>query len=406
MKIGKQAISIIRVVIAFSIFFQGIITHAQQGASIVRTRWSNDGSLIAGLDTNGVLYIWDGINGSPIYQVDIKARAVSDLEWDAQNKRIAIAVPELSSIQIWDVTQGELEQSLEVQPTIQGNILIAWSPDGNLLAGVYANEPESMNIWKAENNRFNLLSNSIPVNFPYDLYWNDNGSSLILTDFNGIHIFNNLSEGNTNRDTVLNVPTIYAQISPDQTKFVALVATDIFTAETEIRVLRAGTGEVITQLPETEQFVGQLSWIPGSQSVITRSNETNFNVWESSSGAKIDSFQITRETADHLGDRSPYLGRIAITDQFATSIRDNTINFIPFAPSLNSLRGIAPECLTDADNPSPQAEEALSKKALDALDKGKLPNFVEKVKKLKKGDIPEACAADLIAVAEALIAEG
>jgi hypothetical protein len=60
-------------------------------------------------------------------------------------------------------------------------------------------------------------------------------------------------------------------------------------------------------------------------------------------------------------------------------------------------------CNAKAD--SLEAIEFLSSEAVEALTVEMLPNFITEIEALPEGAIPAGCAADLIAVAEAIIGQ-
>ena len=75
------------------------------------------------------------------------------------------------------------------------------------------------------------------------------------------------------------------------------------------------------------------------------------------------------------------------------SFSDSAIQIVVPFPSLGELQAISKRCTTQPD---------IQQRLTSRIDQAKLPDFVTEVKKLSKEQIPPACAADLIAVAEAL----
>jgi WD40 repeat protein len=76
---------------------------------------------------------------------------------------------------------------------------------------------------------------------------------------------------------------------------------------------------------------------------------------------------------------------------------------VPIA-TLAGLNSVAKLCLVDTQTRSSSITFLESDKML-VLEANDLPDFITRVKALPKGAIPPACAADLIAVAEAIIAQ-
>jgi hypothetical protein len=73
--------------------------------------------------------------------------------------------------------------------------------------------------------------------------------------------------------------------------------------------------------------------------------------------------------------------------------------------SVERVQGIARRCLADTDTLTSAVTAVLNDVVINSLTKLTLPAFVTAIKALPTGAIPVACSADLVAVAEAVIAE-
>ncbi|HEX2622148.1 MAG TPA: hypothetical protein VHL11_18450, partial [Phototrophicaceae bacterium] len=87
------------------------------------------------------------------------------------------------------------------------------------------------------------------------------------------------------------------------------------------------------------------------------------------------------------------------------SAGDNQLRVIVPLASLDWLGQVASYCIAAVDQPSDEVLALLSPEAMIKLTLDQLLDFIEQVKALPVDAIPPACAADLIAVAEALMAQ-
>jgi len=85
-----------------------------------------------------------------------------------------------------------------------------------------------------------------------------------------------------------------------------------------------------------------------------------------------------------------------VVDYAMQSLANGALDIVVPAPSLERLQAIQSTCMT---------APAVGQMDTQALTVDALPEYVAQVEALTDAEIPPGCAADLVAVAEALIAE-
>lgn len=178
----------------------------------------------------------------------------------------------------------------------------------------------------------------------------------------------------------------------------------------------AATASVISQTVVNEYYAEDsrnvsdlsLSWVrdtifsPNGSQIFSASGDGALGVWDALTGEELQSQTIAPFNAAAW---SPYGARLVylnIAPSETTTIRDESFNnlniIVPFA-SLERLQNIATSCVRDAAIPT----RAVSELARPLTSIEALPHFIAQVESLPDGAIPPACAADLLAIAFALI---
>jgi eukaryotic-like serine/threonine-protein kinase len=157
------------------------------GASILQFQFSPDGRLLACLDDNGHLDLWQWESGEPVlkkspehctlfaFSPDSRRLAVGQVDWitsldlgtgepirrwrvpglihamdfHPDNRRVALGYQDTNAVSIYNVVDGELVASLPVGTSSQ--TVVAWHPDGNLLAT--GGSDARIHIWDVEAKR-------------------------------------------------------------------------------------------------------------------------------------------------------------------------------------------------------------------------------------------------------------
>jgi hypothetical protein len=171
-------------------------------------------------------------------------------------------------------------------------------------------------------------------------------------------------------------------------------------------------GDIVANLgnatSDTQQRAAAITWdTNGVRLIVDRFNGRN-EIWDTTTGQLIETLSLDRQGGRFLMALSPFGGRLALGNAAPMSeissaqgraegviqtLANGAIQIVVPAPSLERLQAVANAC-----NAPASVERLLP--TSDAA--GQLAAFVSSVEALPEDTIPPACAADLIAVAEAL----
>jgi WD40 repeat protein len=126
-----------------------VLAHQDLSQYVAAIAWSPDGTRIASDDGHSV-EIWDPTTGNIILTLPTDS-LVSAIAWSPDGARIAIATE--TSIQIWDASTGNLLLTYHGQ--LQGNAILAWSPNGRYIASSGLNDP-TVQVWDITNGNLSL----------------------------------------------------------------------------------------------------------------------------------------------------------------------------------------------------------------------------------------------------------
>ncbi len=180
-----------------------------------------------------------------------------------------------------------------------------------------------------------------------------------------------------------------------------------------INIVDAANGEIIHTFTGLQDGVRQLLWNPNDTELLSASGFGQINVWDMNSKQLINSY-ITPHYLLIGIDYSPYGGQVMIgfnldrditsavrdtfTGQsvFSQPILDSAIQMVVPAPSLEKLKSVTQACQLQ-----PNIQEAL----ISQINANDLNTFETYVSALTNTDMPDGCKADLLAVADALMAK-
>jgi WD40 repeat protein len=118
--------------------------HASRNINAVG--WSNDGTLLAAHTNFGTVTLWQTATGSIKQVLNLPSRSTKDkvtdvigesLAWSPTNPQL-LAVSDLDIVTLWNVEQNKLVRTLKSQASLPPLTGLAWSSDGQYLAGGYA----------------------------------------------------------------------------------------------------------------------------------------------------------------------------------------------------------------------------------------------------------------------------
>jgi WD40 repeat protein len=181
----------------------------------------------------------------------------------------------------------------------------------------------------------------------------------------------------------------------------------------ETHILNTNTGQLIQTFSPLPDYFVHLRWTPDSSELIGLSGNGNVFVWDILTGKIVDSFQ----TPGRLGAiaLSPYGGRLFVASNVLEAVDNVARGAVKpiSAFSENVLNGailvavphpseVKLQAITQACGVQPSVQQSLTAQ----ITTNKLQDFTKQVSALTDAQIPPGCKADLLAVAEALMAKG
>jgi WD40 repeat protein len=369
--------------------------------------WSPDGSKIGVASPDGLLSILDTQSLNPM--VTIEAFTASpdgfapryDFAWSPDGTRIVTGAYD-KLVRVWNAVNGELLATL-MQDTEEVTS-VDWSDDGALIAGTRAGE-YGVEIWDA----ITYQKISGHPNASASIAFRPDASQFAMGVAGLIVVYNT-----SNGLDLFNLPPrpegVYV-VERDE-----FIGTVIWTPDSKYILGVRSNNTIEVWDVEARQFKysfenpGLTFFSPVSMDFDTVSNTFSLvgldgilETRELATGKLIEEIKVI--DADQPSAFSPYGGRLAvIAAQAGRAVSETPPQIIIPIISIERVQGIARRCLTDTDNPSPVVTSVLNDVVSNSLTKLTLPAFVQSVKALPVDAIPAACSADLVAVAEAVIA--
>lgn len=194
--------------------------------------------------------------------------------------------------------------------------------------------------------------------------------------------------------------------SPDSTRVAAFTDSGATTYQPVLHILDIKSDEVIWSVAEPAVITSLVVWSPDGNQIAASGGRSRLYIFNSNSGAVIDSFQIPPYAVLKLS-YSPYGGRLIIATRTGGLITDPAPDFVPLStymqPALDGvIQFVAPaasperlsallaRCIT-------QTEVVLHGEAL--ISARQYAEFADWIGQQPASIIPESCAADLELIA-------
>jgi WD40 repeat protein len=377
--------------------------------------WSHDGSKIAAVGirqpaTQGYLRVMDVDTGRTLYQLDPNPGGFTSVVWSPDDRFIAAGGYD-QVIWVIDVKSGNHQATLGGhQATVTG---LDWSPDGSTL--VSSGSWDGLVIlW--DMTAYQKIRNLEEGNlFPFTVAFSPDGKRIAIGGEGGLRI-------RSVNDEQLNPPWYFRELNVAALKWShdgkrIAFGTQTFPSITnpnlkpaaQLYVIDSHDGTTLSNWPTEDETIYGLAWSPDDRLIATHSVDGVVRIWEVTTGTERESFPGTTQYPTGISF-SPYGGRVA----YASTIRADTavspttqagvegavqvfansgVQIVVPAPSLDRLRAIANAC-----GLSTTVEQSLPTQATA----DSLKNFMTVIQALPAGTIPPACAADLIAVTQAI----
>ena len=336
--------------------------------------WSPDSSKLA-IGTE----IWNAITLERLLSIEGEVRSsMRSKQWGDDNRTIAL--DNGLNILLYDTTTGEVATAFSGSVEGQWIVSADWSPDETRFAVSRADRSIAI---------FDVATGEITAVYPQQEIVDAITWSPDSTLFAGI-----IAEFVSN-DTPGSIPTAGQNI---------LVS---------IYLWDAVTGEVVQTISGLGEYANMLRWNPNGNELASGAPNGLVEIWDVNTGQQITSL-LSSGILNGM-DYSPYGARLAfannpttleysvgsraaevVVDYDMQSLANGALDIVVPAPSLERLQAIQSTCMT---------APAVGQMDTQALTVDALPEYVAQVEALTDAEIPPGCAADLVAVAEALIAE-
>jgi WD40 repeat protein len=371
--------------------------------------WSPDGTKLVGGGSDGFLQIWDATSGQTLLDLSQAATNIYAVAWSPDGEYIATG-SEDHIVRIWRASNGVLEAQLTGHQ--DKVVALDWHSQGEELASVSSFDIPNLIIWDINNFRVKH-SVDLPGIYLFGVRWQPNAYRLAIVNSLG---------GTAIIDPSLSLEAWYeigeysleleggmgsVAWNSDGTRL-AVGGFDVYGGDVSIHVWDVAQNRLLRTMGTHEGEISSVAWSPDDRLIVSVGLDDTVKVWNAATGSLEDTF-----AADDVWIRSlrfsPYGGRLAFGGALQTgaaaarvvvsgegvvqSVAGGAVNIVVPAPSAELLSEIAARC--DAPPPVGQALQAdLATPDLEA--------FIAEVETLPAAQLPPACAADLIAVAEAL----
>jgi WD40 repeat protein len=394
---------------------------------IISVAWSPDGQIVTFGRIDGTISLENVLTQASLSSWQAHSDRVTDIAWSPDGRHLATASFD-RLVKIWDASTGMLNH--ELAGHTDWVLSVTWTPDGaNIISGS-AEEPGNLRVWNAVSGQQVLATRAGSIG---DFAWSRDGSILAYTSPVSIV---GLVSGETFQplDFFLDVdfPTVSAAWSPDDA-LLAIGQTDgsisvWSVADRQTLYTVQGSSTPITTHDFWITSVQALAFAEDGLQFMSVTADGTVRNWNTETGTLSSATRLP--TSIRRAEWSPYAGQLLYADTIIASSQDQQQTLpniasgsvvetvVPF-PSLDRLADIQAACVADAPGvatlPAPEstpqpdaiaAVESLAAQDVTALTFDALPAYIAQVESLPEGSIPPACAADLIAVAAAVIAEG
>lgn len=297
--------------------------------------------------------------------------------WSKDGKSIAAVAFDTNSIAVYDTVTGNLTR--EISGDFRLKDYPVWSPDSTHFATV--DRAKTLII-------IDISTGEIIAHYPHEdflgpIIWSPDGTQLAYGGF--------------------------AEVEPNTPGSRLNEGSTTGALRDSVYIADATTGQILHTFTGLPYFVTHLAWSPDGTELLAVTGFKEVYIWSAKTGQLIDKYETTGGV---IGiDYSPFGGQIMIGFKVnndtpsvqlgssifqATSTRsflDGAIQMIVPAPSTERLQAIMNECATN--------QTAVSQ-VNGLIAAQEFHNFTQAISRLPASDIPPGCAADLIAVAEAL----
>ncbi|MCA0457850.1 MAG: WD40 repeat domain-containing protein [Chloroflexi bacterium] len=419
----KRFVLIALLMIGFVSIRQSQITQAKQDLSnsdVYLIEWSPDGSRVATSSFDGIR-VYDtnfqlmGFFPNPLhYGYDPDYQAFGAF-WSPDGTRLTAGAMILDAKTLQPVTTTKAYHSLA-----------QWSPDGKYVS--------TLAIDYNSIERYDAQTGNLDRNISFDgqhliglPILSSDGSRFVLNELDAIGVTDATGKHLARYKYPYRVNAL--RLSPDGTR-IAYQSTEDVPVSTpgsfpnpgntgkgtlvHAFIIDTATGKTLMQSEPLNNFLAGFQWSPDGTQLSGMLGTDTMVTWDTATGQVIDSYSLPTGKMISAWSYSPYGARLTLgvrdlqdsgaianltsmpLSNFSQTFLDGKIQVIVPAPSAEKL-----ESITQACSVQPSVEQLLKAQ----IDTNSLQAFTTEVSALTDQQIPPGCKADLLAVANALMAK-
>lgn len=395
-----------RSTLLFAVVWLAVFPSTAQVNDVVRLiSWSPDGRLAAVNITPQTLGLFDVVSGQLLQRLEGHSGEITSIVWSPDGNQIATG-SEDATVRVWEVATGQAKFVFEAPEPRWTTV--AWSPDGEFLATSNLEVLPNLALRNAQTGEVESLFSVASSTY---MSWSPDGKKFVIVPVY-IALVQLWDSPKFSKETRLSLDTddfvTAVAWSPDSQQLLMgtgkgfLQVWDV-EGEKKIAEFQGTEGSKVPDKPFARAAI-TVAFSADGKSVMSVNADGTTRLWDITTGELLSSTQIDiaeiTYTPHPIADWSPYRGRLIYVssagDSEASAENDLAAFGVkivtPFA-SAEQLRSIANTCVT---------QDALKSDLDQLIEQRKYADFVTAIKALSSDQIPPACAADLIAVAEAL----
>jgi WD40 repeat protein len=264
-----------------------LLTLSSHTGGLTAAAWSPDGSRIATGGTDGLVHIWqlldgstssgDAVTGEILFTLSAHSKEVRGLAWSPDGERIASSSAD-GTVRLWDAATGE--ELVVLHGLLEDLRNVAWSPSGDRLI---VGGGTSLPVWDVSRRRLRLSGHTDDV---WDAQWSPDGRTIATTSYDGTARTWDALTGQQQLALEHPAGVRFLAWSPDGTRLVT-TCQDRFA-----RVWDAASGELLLRVSAPQDhFFFVPSWSPdGSRFAAASVPDNVIRIFDTATGELLSSF--------------------------------------------------------------------------------------------------------------------
>jgi WD40 repeat protein len=315
--------------------------------------WSPDGRFIAAGRYDQSIWMIDAQNGNHLTTLYGHQATVTSVSWNADGTRLVSSGSWDQLLILWDMSTYEPIARLETPDMVFAS---QYSPDNQYIAlgsesGLYILPPD-LEI-KQETG---LREYQYADVYAAGLAWNTEGTQVALTTYT----------------------------------FTSVVRGERESAH--LMIIDVSSRSIVQDIHSYSGTIWNVAWSPDDHLIAGYSVDGVVTIWNSETGAEVDSFSGNANIVGSglgfspFGGRLAYGGAIDVREELSNSFNHNGVNMVIPDTSMERLNTIAKLCGLRRSNEA-------------TIDVSQLAAFVTELQELSGNDVPSSCVDDLLFIA-------